>query len=325
MSDIKKQTWTESEVLALPPGQEHDYFDRKSGALITKDKFREDLAKDLSAFANSGGGHLILGMCDDGKFDGVAAKQGRTSTREWIEQITPDLLVYSLQDFRVHEFLPNNPSVIPAGQVVIVLDVGDSGLAPHQAAVSKIYYRREGGHSVPAPHFYLEMLRNRLARPALEPTLKAIKHLQSSEHDGGVFLDLQLQFEVLNSGRVAAYKWALVVTALTGPHAESRRGDYYFNRAEFPVHKGRSGGVPLDLTILPSLFMLENRDFGIQLRPKSLSAAEIEAELRAMIPDGCTLQFRAVSEVSPGVPTQACLSQLIDYKKLANTPLTAPS
>jgi hypothetical protein len=70
MSGIKKERWAESEVLALPAG-EHDYFDRKSGALLVDKDFRKDVAKALSAFANSGGGHLILGVKNDGSCDGV--------------------------------------------------------------------------------------------------------------------------------------------------------------------------------------------------------------------------------------------------------------
>ena len=101
--------------MALPAG-EHDYFDRKSGALLTSPTFQEDLAKALSAFSNSGGGHLLLGVRDDGTFDGVPSPfRGRTPTREWLEQIVPNLLSYPLEDFRVHEVEPSSPSAIPAG------------------------------------------------------------------------------------------------------------------------------------------------------------------------------------------------------------------
>ena len=66
----KRERWTEADVLALTAG-EPDFFDRKSGALLEDREYREKIAKALSAFANSGGGSLILGMCDDGRFDGV--------------------------------------------------------------------------------------------------------------------------------------------------------------------------------------------------------------------------------------------------------------
>jgi hypothetical protein len=171
MNDVKKELWTEEMVLTLPLG-EHDFFDRKSGRLFNDSNFRGDVAKALSAFANTGGGHLVLGVQDDGTIDGVPARKGRTPTREWLEQIIPHLLSYPLQDFRVHEVVPASPSAIPSGHVVIVVDIGDSMLAPHQTADTKNYYHRSGGHSLRAPHIYLEALRSRQRFPS-QPVVRA--------------------------------------------------------------------------------------------------------------------------------------------------------
>jgi len=91
---VKRERWTEADVLALPSG-EHDYFDRKSGLLLQKssDEMLGTLAKAASAFANSGGGHLILGVDDAGIMDGLDPMRGRTPTREWIEQQIPNLVL----------------------------------------------------------------------------------------------------------------------------------------------------------------------------------------------------------------------------------------
>jgi hypothetical protein len=168
MNGAKKERWSEEEVLLLPAG-ELDYFDRKSGAIVNDSDFQKKLAKALSAFANSGGGSLILGVRDDGKIDGVPkVYKGRASTREWLEQAIPNLLSYPLQDFRVHEVDPTTPTTIPSGNVVIVIDVGDSERAPHQDTFTKLYYHRVSGHSEPAPHLYLESLRLREKYPSRE-------------------------------------------------------------------------------------------------------------------------------------------------------------
>jgi len=159
----KKDRWTEDELLSLPSG-ELDYFERKAGSLLkdTGMLFKK-LAKNLSALTNSGGGHLILGVGDNGLIDGVPKIiKGRTSTREWLEQTIPTLLSYPLQDFRVHEVESSLPSAIPSGNVVIVIDVGDSVRAPHQDTYTKVYYHRVGGHSQPASHIYLEALSSTL-------------------------------------------------------------------------------------------------------------------------------------------------------------------
>ncbi len=172
MNITKKERWTEADLLALPVG-EQDYFDRKSGSILSDKDFRKDFSKALSAFANSGGGHLIIGMRDDGSFDGVDPLHGRTPTREWFEQTIPRFVEYALDDFRVHEVEPATTTAIPNGKVVIVIDIGDSILAPHQA-IDKIYYYRVGSHSCPAPHFYVETLRSRLVASELKPRLVKI-------------------------------------------------------------------------------------------------------------------------------------------------------
>lgn len=163
--NVKKDKWTEEQILALPSG-ESDRFDRKSGMLLSDSSFEEKMAKALSAFSNSGGGHLVIGVKDDGTFDGVSEfHKGRTKTREWLEQKIPYLLVPVLQDFRVHEVEKTTHTLIPQDKVIIVIDVGDSNLAPHQSNKDYHYYYRAGGHSKPAPHQYLEFLWKRESYP----------------------------------------------------------------------------------------------------------------------------------------------------------------
>ena len=68
MTFVKREKWTEDQVVELPAG-EHDYFERKSGKLFDRNDrndLLDDLAKAASAFANSGGGYLILGVSDAG-------------------------------------------------------------------------------------------------------------------------------------------------------------------------------------------------------------------------------------------------------------------
>lgn len=167
MAIIKRDRWTESEVLLLSL-DEHDYLERKAGALLIDKNFDKDMAKAVSALANSGGGYLILGQQNDGIFDGLPEKQGRTPTREWLEQKLPILVSYPLQDFRIHEVEPDAPTSIPASRVIVVIEISDSHLAPHQSVKDNLYYYRVGGHSKPAPHFYLEMLRGRARFPSPE-------------------------------------------------------------------------------------------------------------------------------------------------------------
>ena len=66
-----------------------------------------NFAKEISAFANSGGGQLVLGlanpaggtnnwMVDDG---GISKSvKGKISTREWLEDVIPNLVEFPLSE-----------------------------------------------------------------------------------------------------------------------------------------------------------------------------------------------------------------------------------
>jgi hypothetical protein len=318
MTGPKRDRWTEAEVIALPAG-EHDYFDRKSGGILTDPDFRRDMAKVLCALANSGGGHVVIGVEDDGTLSGVPALRGRTSTREWLEQVIPNLVSFPLEDFRVHQVEPATPSLIPADRVVLVVDVGDSVLAPHQTEGTRTYYYREGGHSKPAPHFYLETLRNRLTRPTLGVSLRDLRRSNAYPWRDGVFVETRLGFVVTNTGRVAAYKWAVIVEGTDGD-APGRESDYLFSFSQFPGSaRGRSSSISLDDTILPGLRRYFEADFGFLLRSPAHDHDGILRELKTVVSPDLVLRYRIVTETSPGETIRTPLASIIEYDKFFET------
>lgn len=325
MSTTMKDRWTEDQVESLPAG-EHDFFERKSGELLISPEFRKDMGKAISALANSGGGHVLLGVRDDGAFDGVEpVRRGRTSTRDWLEQVVPNLVSFPLHQFRVHEVERSSPSSIPDGRVVVVIDVGDSPLAPHQAAESSTYFYRQGGRSVPAPHFYLETLRNRLVGPELRIELHAFKFVAAHRMDHRVFVQGKLSFILTNVGRVAAYRWEVVLERISANHP-SRQADYILWPKNFPTCARRqTGGIRLDATILPSLRRVEETDFGffLNIQRPGYGGAAIGHELNVVMPDGLEIAYRVVSETSPGEVISTRLAPIVDRNELRNQILEA--
>jgi hypothetical protein len=305
----KRENWSESEIDQLPQG-EHDYFERKSGLLLTnhKGQFLEALAKAISAFANSGGGHLILGVNDTGVPDGLPPVEGRTSIRDWIEQIIPNLVAYPLSDFRVHRVIRGNPSRIPPDKEVIVVDVGDSALAPHQSTRDKIYYYRSAGRSELAPHFYLELLRQRLVNPVLDLSLEELLLEDAYQTNWGDFLETKLKFRITNTGRVAAYKWALLLRSIS-QFAANRQEDYIFNTADYPIKKSRSSSFRTDDTILPGCSLIEYKNLGVFLRPSRPTPSGWEAEIKNMILK-LTIAYQLATETSPGNLQQISLANI---------------
>jgi hypothetical protein len=298
VSFTKRDQWTELQVKELPSG-EHDYFERKSGRLFDNPAERNNLldvlAKAASAFANSGGGHLVFGVDDNGGIDGVPRIfSGTTTTRDWLEQKLPDLLDYKLNDFRVHTVVPSEPSHTSGGRELIVIDIGDSALAPHQSRRHSAYYYRSAGRSVPAPHFYLELLRHRLTNAALEYHLSSIVIENAWKHADAVYLRFDALFEIKNVGRIAAYKWALVARTLHDL-PDGRGDDFYFGG--IPGSPGRGSGIRVDDTILPGVTLNETKTFGIRLRTQE------EGPLREDITElfsRLSIGFQLATETSPG-------------------------
>ncbi|MGH8509226.1 MAG: AlbA family DNA-binding domain-containing protein [Gammaproteobacteria bacterium] len=313
MNAIKREKWTEADVDALPAG-EHDYFERKRGQLFTNmGDLLGKLAKTISAMANSGGGYIILGVDNCGTPDGVPPLQGNTPVRDWLEQKIPRLVEYPLADFRVHIVEPSALSRIPPAKPVIVIDIGDSALAPHQCAHGGgdarkyTYYYRQAGRSEPAPHFYLELLRQRLVSPVLEATLESVAPGWATRVADGVLLATRLRFLVHNRGRVAAYKWQLQVTEMAG-RPSGREADY-------TSQPGTGDNTRVDDTILPGCALAETKDFKVLLHPAELSREAVKSEIETLILP-LTLGYRLATETSPGKLEHIVLRNAANVEKL---------
>src|SRR3990172_3055604 len=98
MREIKD--WDEDYILSSLPIGEFDWFEAKGSKVIKPDTKEFDkalLSKAISAFANGGGGILVLGIKQFGKDwqvdeEGILTQVGRTSTKEWLEDVIPHLV-----------------------------------------------------------------------------------------------------------------------------------------------------------------------------------------------------------------------------------------
>jgi|ERR1039458_6643161 predicted HTH transcriptional regulator len=147
--------WNEDDVLALPVG-ENDTFERKGTKLldltipgVNESAVLDELAKQLSAFANTGGGRIIYGVNNGGVVDGggvARVVKGRRTTKEWLEDVIPTVIEFEIVGFNVYEILPKpgGGSAIAADKALFVIDVPDSERAPHQSKRDLKYYVRLG-------------------------------------------------------------------------------------------------------------------------------------------------------------------------------------
>jgi hypothetical protein len=244
-----KDGWKEDDVLSLPL-DENDAFERKGARLLdltlpgtNENEVRNELAKQLSAFANTGGGHIIYGIDDRGNVEGIARTlRGRQSTKDWLESVIPTLTDYEIVGVNVHEVPPNQSgSSLAADKSLYVVDVPDSDRAPHQSKNDYRYYVRLGGKSQPAPHRLVEDIRNRFRHPTIEvyglTTLSAVSIAGIGRVVGlksEFQMGLSISFGIRNTGRVRALNTCVQLSCHTssGPVPLSMQvvSDEYFPR-----------------------------------------------------------------------------------------------
>ncbi len=136
--------------------QENIHLDYKDSRAISKKKHHE-IAKDISAFANSDGGIIIYGIKEDGHLpveidDGIDHAE---FSREWLENVISSNIAPRIDDLIINQIsLHNNHSVF-------AVHVPKSTRAPHQEQSSKRYYKRFNFKSQPMEDYEIQDIRNR--------------------------------------------------------------------------------------------------------------------------------------------------------------------
>lgn len=135
--------------------QENLHLDYKESLAIDRSK-RSEIAKDVSAFANSDGGIIIYGIVENNNLP-VRVDTGVNHalySREWIEQIISSHITPKIDDILI--------SAIPASTThsIYAVKVPKSFRGPHQAS-DKRYYKRFNFQSVPMEDYEITDIKNR--------------------------------------------------------------------------------------------------------------------------------------------------------------------
>lgn len=207
--------WDEGALLALPAG-ESTTLEFKGSAILDRqrtpvERLRQMLSKQLSGFANYDGGLLVIGMEDPkpgqvAKCDGGVPLiiKGRQTTREWLEDLIPQLVEPKLQHFDVHLVAGDGRGQIPVDRGVIVIEIHSSRDAPHQARDGR-YYGRIAGTTQPLGHRMVMDIIGRQVHPRVELSDFFFERGTRVADDGTPLEDIRrLRFACLNTGRVVA-------------------------------------------------------------------------------------------------------------------------
>lgn len=153
--------------------QEGLHLDYKDHRAVDKTK-KHDVAKDVSAFANSDGGLLIYGVSErDGyPVSGDPGVEHRDYKREWFEQVISSKISPRIDDVRVGQIPVNSD------RSIYTVEVQKSFRGPHQAPDHK-YYKRRGTHCEPMEHYEIDDVRSR--RRIVSPLVNVGVQVKDSE------------------------------------------------------------------------------------------------------------------------------------------------
>lgn len=124
------------------------------------DKAKKELAKDVSSFANTSGGYLVIGVSNNFEIVGIDAKIQNKDVDEWLNQVLSSNIEPSV--------FYHDPKVINipgTGKVIVVIHIPESNGKPHIVTESNCYYVRVNDSSKLATHYQIrdmfEFSRNR--------------------------------------------------------------------------------------------------------------------------------------------------------------------
>jgi hypothetical protein len=163
---LRLVTRADLERLVLEAVQESLTLDYKDARSLGKTSpARNELCKDVSAFANSAGGQIIYGIEEQGprpiRVQDSDSVNPAEITREWIEQV-----IDSNVQPRIQNLVVQSIDVAP-GRVAYVITIPQATTyAPHQAPDNKYYYR-QNFQSVPMEDYQVRDTMRRATTPEL--------------------------------------------------------------------------------------------------------------------------------------------------------------
>jgi len=144
---LNLDTYTISDINAIIEShlEENIHLDfKEAGAFDMSDNKKNEIAKDVSAFANSDGGVIVYGIKE---FNHAASDKsyidGNQFTKEWLEQVISSRIQRSINDIEIFP-IRNNGDIL---QSLYVVRIPRSNNAPHMAPDHR-YYKRQNFKNV---------------------------------------------------------------------------------------------------------------------------------------------------------------------------------
>ena len=153
------------EELILSHCEENIHLEFKSaGALDKSNSVKDEISKDISAFANADGGILIYGIEEkDHCASGKSFIDGSIYTKEWLEQVVSSKIQRSIDGLVIVPIREDGD----VKKSIYVVKIPRSNNTPHMAADHR-YYKRQNFKIVPLEEYEVRDLIGRKAFSKLE-------------------------------------------------------------------------------------------------------------------------------------------------------------
>jgi hypothetical protein len=277
------KTMRDIDVLISDGQRESETIEYKEARNQFNDPDKNEIAKDVSAMANSSGGTIIYGVATDpidktkpAGISGIMTKNIESFSRVVNSRIQPvvrnlDQRVLSSDKFQV-----------------LVVYIPQSAYSPHQNLSDKRYYHRSGIESLPMGHDLVELHFGRRLGPLLSLIVEVIDRTRTE-----TATRVALRFLITNNGqRVGRFVEAIVflpepplyVThAITSGHAVSisnlhqGRATLQFVDNVGAFHRGMNKSV-LEISLDVASGLVEPTKFGLPVIQWAIYADQMERQ-----------------------------------------------
>lgn len=206
-----KENYSEEDIKNLIDieAEESVNLEFKSGdSLANSDGKKTEIAKDVSAFANSDGGIIVYGIAEkDFKANSLVFVNGKEFTKEWLEQVINSRIQKRISNVRI----------VPIrffgdiSKTVYVVKIPASNGAPH-ISFDKRYYKRFNFQSVAMEEYEIRDLFNRKQKTEIE--IGDILFVQGTSALGAErlrYVEYLVRFQIHNIGNTIEDKFKLEV------------------------------------------------------------------------------------------------------------------
>lgn len=234
---------------------------------------KNEIAKDVSAFANADGGILIYGIEEENHIaSGLSFIDGNKFSKETLEQIINSRIQRKIDGLTIHPIRFNNE----IEKTIYVIDIPRSSNAPHQTKDKK-YYKRRNFFVDEMEEFEIRDLYSRKNLTKLKILHPKINNLYSKIDINTYFninVDFSIEFNIANIGNTVetTFKTEIKIPRLftiSNSNSKSTLYNYFVKYDDEYGYFSINGNSPIfqneQLTIGVYNFKIENSDTTLEL------------------------------------------------------------